>query len=302
MTKSRSLVFFGTEDFSLSALKALVDADYNVLCVVTKPDSIKGRGQKLKPSAVKTFANEIGIDVIQNPSMEEVSKELDNYKAEVAVLSAFGRIIPQSILDKYALGIINIHPSLLPRWRGASPIEQTILAGDKKAGVSLMKLVAKMDAGPVYEQKSIELDGSENSISLYKKLSDMGSALLIAKLDEIISGNLSPWEQNDTEATIAPMIKKSDAEIDWSQSAEKIDRTIRAYARWPGVRIELTNMQVRLIDSNVTDYAQAPKSISVSGDGILIGCGSGSVLITKLQPSGKRIMSAKEFLAGHKVI
>ncbi len=302
MTKSKSLVFFGTEDFSLSALKVLVEHEYNVLCVVTKPDTKRGRGRKLSPPSVKVFAEENSIPVLQNTSMNAVAKELANYPAEVAVLSAFGRIIPEEILKMYPLGIVNIHPSLLPRWRGASPIEQTILSGDNQAGVSLMKLVKEMDTGPIFAQESIELNDTETSTDLYEKLSAIGSQLLVKKLPQIINVELIPEEQDETKATYAPMISKQNAVIDWSESADLINRKIRAYVRWPGVKHEIAGQDCKLIESTVVKDNIKPGEVSRSGDGILIGCGKGSLRVTKLQPAGKRVMNAKEFILGNELM
>lgn len=308
MTKSKSLVFFGTEDFSLSALKALVEHGYNVLCVVTKPDTKRGRGRKLSPPSVKIYAEENSIPVIQNASMNGIAKELANYPAEVAVLSAFGRIIPEELLEMYPVGIVNIHPSLLPRWRGASPIEQTILAGDKQAGVTLMKLVKEMDAGPVYVQKSIDLDGTENASGLYNTLGSLGANVLVESLPAIISGDLKAQEQDHSKATLAPMIKKEDGEIDWNDKAETIDRKVRAYVRWPGAKAELGEKRVKITNGYFTsgNSAKGTPSGSVTAVPqagiIMVDTGSGSYCITHLKPDGKREMSSAEFMRGNKLL
>lgn len=305
MTKSKSLVFFGTEDFSLSALKALVEHDYNVLCVVTKQDTKRGRGRKLSPPSVKVFAQDNSIPVIQDASMETIARELASYPANVAVLSAFGRIIPKAILKMYPVGIVNIHPSLLPRWRGASPIEQTILSGDKQAGVSLMMLVKEMDAGPVFTQEAIDLNGNETSIDLYETLSALGSKLLIENIDQIISSELIPRNQNEGAATFAPVITKEDAEIDWNDEAEIIDRKVRAYVRWPGSKTTLGSTRVTVCrgyptTSNSSENTEPGEITVVSETGlIVVTCLRGSYCITRLKPDGKREMDTAEFLRGN---
>ncbi|OYX39730.1 methionyl-tRNA formyltransferase, partial [Candidatus Saccharibacteria bacterium 32-50-10] len=196
-----TIIFFGTEHSSLTSLKALVEAGYNIAAVVTKPDAPRGRGQKVTEPPVKTFATERGIEVWQPIKLRDIEQEIKSLQPAVGVLVSYGKIIPQSILDLFHPGIINLHPSLLPKWRGPSPIEAAIAARDRETGVSIMKLEAGMDSGPVYQQRALPLDGSETKQNLYTSLFDMGNQMLVDLLPDILSGKLQPVAQNHHDAT-----------------------------------------------------------------------------------------------------
>lgn len=301
MSKSKSLIFFGTENFSLSALGSLVENDFNVIAVVTKPDSARGRSKKLQPSAVKQYALEQGLPVIEHSAPEGIEKQLQQYNAFGAVLSSFGKIIPSSILDTFEDGIVNVHPSLLPKYRGASPIEQAILNGDETTGVSIMKLVEKMDAGPVYSQQIVKLSGKETAPELYETLAQVGSELLVKTLPEVLSGELKPLPQDETQASFAPMITKLDGRIDWNKPAIQIERQVRAYKDWPGSKTSLGNVDVTVEKASVVNENGPTGSAVARADDILVYCGEIALAIHELKPAGKRSMSAKEFLAGNKL-
>lgn len=310
MTKSKNLVFFGTEEFSLHTLKKLVADGWKISLVVTKPDARKGRGRIMAPPAVKQFAIENNLPVVQpdnTKSLEEVTKA---HHGSTGVLSAYGKILPESVLSSFPAGIINVHPSLLPSHRGASPIEQTILSGDKQAGVSIMKLAMKMDAGPVYVQKSVRLYGNETASELYDKLGELGAQLLCDNLSDIISGKLVARPQNESDVTYAPMLNKQDGQIDWNKSAEVIERQIRAYNVWPQSRTLLGEKEVIITDAYASNDKSAngePGSVRttmVKETGlslIKITCGHGLLNIQSLKPVGKREMTAGEFLAGNRL-
>ncbi len=299
MKMSKKLVFFGTENFSAYALEALLANSWDVAAVVTKPDSPSGRGRKLQSPIVKQLAIEHSIDVLQPNSLEGFRSTLDKYDCDVAVLSAYGKIVPHEILECFGLGIINIHPSPLPLHRGASPIEQTILDGDRVAGVSLMKLVEKMDAGPIYAQTELVLAGNETAPKLYGSLGRLGSKLLIEKLPFIVDGGLVPISQDDKLATYALMIKKTDGIIDWNDDAEIIERQIRAYLRWPGSKAVLANKQVAIMKARLNEASGEPGSMFLTENEIGVYCEAQSIIIERLKPAGKREMTSAEFLAGH---
>ncbi len=301
MKMSKKLVFFGTENFSAYALEALIDNDWSIAAVVTKPDSRSGRGRKLQSPVVKEIAQKHSIDVLQPDTLKGFGPTLEKYGCDIAVLSAYGKIVTFEILKLYDKGIINIHPSLLPLHRGASPIERTILDGDKVAGVSLMKLVQKMDAGPVYAQSKLSLTGNETAPELYESLGRLGSRLLIEKLPSIVDGSLASIEQDDELATYAPMIKKIDGVIDWNNDAEIIERQIRAYLRWPSNKTTLADKQITITRARLFEESGKPGSIFLSGDEIGVYCKDTSIVIEKLKPDGKREMTASEFLAGHNI-
>lgn len=302
MNKSKSLIFFGTEAFSLSALKALVENDFNVVAVVTKPDSARGRSKELRQSLVKQYAQEANLPVIQHANVEEIEEDLKQFDAFAAVLSSFGKIIPPTTLGMFKGGIINVHPSLLPKYRGASPIEQSILNGDEITGVSLMKLVEKMDAGPVYSQQSIELSGEETSAVLYETLAQIGSSLLVDNLPQILSGELEPKAQDENLVSFAPMISKQDGVIDWSLPATTIEQQIRAYKDWPGSKTTLGGIEVTIAKATAVNKSGESGNAMKSGDDILVYCGEDALMVHQLKPAGKREMSSKEFLLGNKVI
>ncbi len=309
MKKSKSLIFFGTETFSLNAFKTLVENKFNVVAVVTKPDSKRGRSGALKPSAVKKYSLEIGLPIIQHTSMKDVEKDLEKYDAFAAILSSFGRIIPTPILDLFEGGIINIHPSLLPKYRGASPVEQTILNGDKETGVSLIKLVEKMDAGPIYAQSIVALSGTETSPQLYETLASAGSKLLVANLPEILDNKLESEAQDESKATFAPMITKQEGLVDWNLPGTAIVRQIRAYLDWPKSHTEISGKEVIITKAyfipsrpqNTSPGEIEAQLFSDAGiDSIVIYCKDGAIHIQQLTPAGKREMTAKEFLAGNR--
>jgi len=273
-----------------------------VVAVVTKPDSPSGRGRKLQSPVIKQIAKKHSIDVFQPESLKGFGPTLEKYGCNVAVLSAYGKIIPLEILELFELGIINVHPSLLPLHRGASPIEQTILDGDKIAGISLMKLVEKMDAGPVFAQTQLQLIGNETALELYESLGKLGAQLLIEKLPLIINDNLTPINQNDGLATYAPMIKKTDGDIDWDNNAEVVERQIRAYLQWPGSKMTLNGNQITITKARLAgESGETGKIFSNAGE-FGIYCNDRSIIIERLKPAGKREMTASEFLAGHRVL
>lgn len=302
MIKSKSLIFFGTETFSLSALISLVENGFNVVAVVTKPDSRKGRSKELIPSSVKQYALAHDLPVIQLSNSADIEKELEQYDAFAGVLSSFGKIIPSSTLAMFEGGIVNVHPSLLPKYRGASPIEQAILSGDSETGVSLMKLVDKMDAGPVYAQQTVALEGKETSPDLYKSLAEVGSNLLVDSLPTILSGELVPTEQIESQVSFAPMITKQDGVIDWNQPANNIEREIRAYLDWPGSKAVISDAEITVLRATIVDEHGAVGSAVGRGDAVLVYCKEKALAVRELKPTGKRAMSAKEYLAGNKVI
>lgn len=299
---SQPIVFFGTEDFSLGALKALVESGFNVAAVVTKPDSPQGRGHRLTPPKVKVYAEEHGIPVWQPSKLSEINDKISHLDTPAGVLVSYGKIIPQSTLDLFTPGIINVHPSLLPKYRGPSPIETAIIMGDHKTGVSIMKLISDMDAGPVYKQIEIPLSGDETATELYHTLGDVGSELLVDSLPSILDGSLIPVEQDDDQSTYCNLIKKSDGIIDWSERAEVIVARIRAYQEWPKSRATLGDVEVIITKAEALSYGSHtdPGNITLENDSLIIGAGRGSVRIQTLKPLGKKEMPVSAFLAGYR--
>jgi methionyl-tRNA formyltransferase len=292
MMTLKPLIFFGTEDFSLPSLKALIDEGWPIKAVVTKPDTRRGRGRVMSSPGAARMAIENKIPVLQPAKLGEIKHEIQQLEVSVGVLVSYGKIIPKDIIDLFSIGIINIHPSLLPQYRGPSPIEAAILNGDSETGVSLMKLTPAMDAGPVYVQQRVQLDGSETKIELYSRLSNLGAGMLIKHLGAITDEKMLPAPQYEAEATYTKLLSKADGVIDWQESAEIIERKIRAYAGYPKTRAELNFKEVIITKARVA---------SNKDDGeLVVECGQNSYLEieTLIGPSGKT-MSGSDFKRGY---
>lgn len=301
------IVFFGTDEFSLPALKALIENDWDVATVVTKPDSKSGRGRKLTKPKVAELADQYGIDVLQPDKMDnELIARLKNLDAEIGILVSFGRILPNEILNIFSKGVINIHASLLPKYRGPSPIEAAILNGDKETGVSLMKLDIGMDTGPVYAIKTVKLSNDIDRPALYQILSQLGAQLLSEVLQPILDGKIEPSPQDESAATYTKLITKGDGLLDtngWDKPAEVIERTIRAYRGWPGVRTA-DDLQIikAVVDTGYSGPDLTPGEIQIdrSSNSLQIGTGDRPILATLVKPSGKKEMTAADYLRGLK--
>ncbi|HEY5549698.1 MAG TPA: methionyl-tRNA formyltransferase [Candidatus Saccharimonadales bacterium] len=291
MKSSKRLIFFGAEDFSTPSLQKLLDSGWPVLAVVTQPDTSSGRGQKISPPKVKPIAKKHKITVFQPQKVAEINGQIAEIKPDLGVLVAYGKLIPQSAIDLFPGGIINAHPSLLPKYRGPSPIEAAILNGDKETGIALMRLSAGMDQGPLYDQQRVELTGTENRVELYKKLAELSADSLLEKLESIAEGWLTPKPQIDAQATYTKLLKKADGVMDFGQPAEVLERQVRAYAGWPKSQAKLHNRAVIVIKARLAKDEK-------DGD-LVIKCQPGWLEIQELvAPSGKT-MSGSDFLRGY---
>lgn len=289
MTK---LMFFGTEDFSVPTLQKLIEANYKIVAAVTKPDTLRGRGHKLDQPAVKKNAAVNNIKVLQPAKVTEILPEIQKLQPEVGVLVSYGKIIPESIIEAFPKGIINIHPSLLPIYRGPSPIESAILNGDKVTGISIMSLEKAMDAGPVYLQEHIELSGIETKNELYDQFSRQGAKLLIENLPRILDGSIKSTSQDESEATYCQMITKSDGDLDpITMTADECERRIRAFIGWPKTRINLLGKNIIVTKARVLADFSGDKWPDV------ILCKNNSALqITEIvSPNGKQMKTADYF-------
>ena len=292
MSKSKKLVFFGTEDFSAACLTLLITAGWEISAVVTKPDSKAGRGRKPAVPMVKHIAKENNIAVLQPEKASEIAKSLDGFKTEFGVLAAYGKIIPSDVLRRFSGGIINLHPSLLPKYRGPAPIEAAILNGDKTTGVSIMKLVEKMDAGPVYAQKVVSLDGTEDRTLLYQKLAVEGAQLLVKKLPLVTAGRLKSKAQDEDKASYTKLIKKSDGNLDFKKSAKQLERQVRAYAGWPKTTAKIYGQKI------VVTSARAAETKS---DGqLVVPARAGYLEILELVAPSGRMLSGSDFVRGYR--
>jgi methionyl-tRNA formyltransferase len=293
------LVFAGTPDFALASLRALVEAGQVPIAALTQPDRPAGRGKKLTASPVKRYALERGIPVLQPESLrdEAAASELAALEPDLLVVAAYGLILPQNVLDIPTHGCLNVHASVLPRWRGAAPIQAAILAGDEVTGVSLMSMTAGLDCGPVFHVEKALIHERETAGELHDRLAALGGEVLVAKLDAIIAGDIPAEEQDDSLATYAPKIAKDDARIDWSLSADEVARRIRAYNPFPGAFCFVGETRIKIWRASLIDGAGDPGTIlHYDRDAIVVGCGAGALSLEELQLPGKRRAPAHEFV------
>lgn len=297
------LVFFGNERLATGVtteaptLQALVAAGYEVCAVVSQHEISKSR--KPRELEISVVAGRHGIPVLLPEKLEEIADALQGFKAEAGVLVAYGQIVPESVINLFPRSIINIHPSLLPRHRGPTPVESIILNGQTETGVSLMGLVKKMDAGPIYAQTKVALSGDEAKQALADKLLNVGKDMLLANLPAILDGSLEPHEQDDTQATYDPLIKKEDGELDWQQPAAFLARQVRAYASWPKSRANIGGRDVIVTAAHATAGSGTPGVVYLDGKTLGMYTPDGILIIDKLIPTGKKEMSGADFLLGY---
>jgi methionyl-tRNA formyltransferase len=295
----RRILFAGTPDFALAALRALCDSGVTPLAVFTQPDRPAGRGRKLKASPVKEFALSEEIAVHQPETLKDtdVVKEISGLKADLMIVAAYGLILPQAILDLPKHGCLNVHASLLPRWRGAAPIQAAILAGDEETGISLMQMTAGLDSGPVFAQQSVRIGDTESAGELLDRLALLGGEMLCEQLPDILDGKLEAEPQDENSVTYAGKIRKSDAAMNWRKSATELLREVRAYKPVPGAFFDLDGEQIKCWSAEIADGQSGTVGtvISAGRDGIDVACGEGVLRMLELQRPGRGRISAGEF-------
>ena len=295
------IVFAGTPEFALASLQALTTAGYNVVGVYTQPDRPAGRGRQLSASPVKRYAQECGISVLQPESLrgDAVAAELASMQPDVMIVAAYGLLLPQNVLDIPTHGCLNVHASLLPRWRGAAPIQAAILADDEVTGISLMQMSAGLDCGAVFSMAKLVIGDEECAGELHDRLAALGGALLVRDLQKILSGDISSVEQDEDFSTYAGKIQKQDAELDWSLPADELHRRIRAYNPAPGAFFFTTDdVRIKVWQASVIPEIEARPGAFTQYDskGIVVACGKGGLSLTSLQLPGKRRAAAHEFV------
>ncbi len=299
------LVFMGTPDFAVPTLRGLIDhPDFRVVGVVTQPDRPAGRGRKLQPSPVKVIAQQAGIPIFQPKTLRtpEAVAHLRDWQPEIIVVAAFGQILRPEVLDLPPHGCVNVHASLLPRWRGAAPIQAAIRAGDTESGVTIMVMDAGLDTGPILSQRAIPLDRRETGQSLHDKLTVLGGHLLLETLPGYLTGAITPQPQPDDPSlvTYAPLIKKEEGHINWSMSATAIDRLVRAFTPWPGTYTFWENRLIKIIAGEAREGTATPGQVTALGsDRIAIGTGDGLFAPFELQLAGKKALPVTAFLRGN---
>lgn len=305
---SLRIIFAGTPDFAATALSALIKSEHQLVAVYTQPDRPAGRGRKLHASPVKDVALEHNIPVLQPDNLKNIEAQevLRSFNADVMVVAAYGLILPQAVLDIPRLGCLNIHASLLPRWRGAAPIQRAIAAGDKESGITIMQMNAGLDTGDILQISTCPISEEDNGGSLHDRLAEIGATAILKTLEDLTNNNINPVPQDDALATYAHKLDKQEAQINWQHSASKIERLIRAFNPWPVAFTQLNEKTFRIwqaqalaSDSNYKTGMTPGTVISCDKKGIDICCGEGVLRILSLQPSGSKKMDVAAFMNGH---
>ncbi|PHM74807.1 methionyl-tRNA formyltransferase [Xenorhabdus kozodoii] len=301
MSDSLRIIFAGTPDFAARHLAALLNSQHQVVGVLTRPDKPAGRGKKLTPSPVKVLAEEHDVPVFQPKTLrtEESQQWVMEQQADIMIVVAYGLILPQAVLDIPRLGCLNVHGSLLPRWRGAAPIQRSVWAGDQETGVTIMQMDAGLDTGDMLLKAVCPITNEDTSDSLYEKLADIGPEALLSTLDLITSGTCQPEIQDDSFATYAEKLSKDEAKIDWNLPAIQIERCVRAFNPWPMSFFLIDDQPVKIWQAGVItkQTTQTPGTIiNADKKGIQIATADGILNITQLQPPGKKAMSAADLL------
>ena len=298
---SLKIVFMGTPEFSVPTLDALIKNKFNIVCTYTQPPKKSRRGQKINPSPIEEFCKKNKIN-FKNPISLNSEKEFNIFKElspDIVVVVAYGKIIPKIFLSVAKFGFINIHASLLPKWRGAAPIQRAIMNGDKKIGVSIMKIEEKLDSGPILASKEIELDQKATHGEIEKKISVIGANLLIENLKRLKEGNLKFIDQVHSEATYAKKIDKSEAKINWSFAATKVLAHIHGLSPSPGAWFEYENERFKVLRANKSSVSG--KSGTLLDENLTIACKTDSIQILEIQRQGKDRQTTKDFLLGKKI-
>ena len=300
------VAFAGTPEFARTALAALLNSRHEVVGVFTRPDAPRGRGQKLSASPVKSAALAAGVSVAEPQALGAAAvAELSSWRPDVLVVVAYGRILPLAMLEAAPLGSLNIHASLLPRWRGAAPIQRALLAGDTATGVSILRMAVGLDTGPILLQSGLAIGPQDTSGSLHAALAALGARALLEALDGLASGTLHATPQSQDGASYAHKIMKAEARIDWQKSAAEIDRQIRAFNPWPIAETQFEGTQLRVLAARIDALDGAGASAlpgtvtAVDSAGVHVQCGAGQIALTLVQRPGGRVVMARE-LAAHR--
>ena len=297
------LIFAGTPEFAARALSALTQAGHDIPLVLTQPDRPAGRGMKLMPSPVKRLALEHGLQVLQPENLKgaDIQAQLASLSPEVMIVAAYGLLLPKAVLEMPKFGCLNIHASLLPRWRGAAPIQRAILAGDTESGITIMQMDAGLDTGAMLLKKRLAISPEDTAGSLHDKLAEQGASAIVEALAMLAQGQFKPEQQDDAAACYAAKITKAEAQLNWSESADNVVRAVRAFNPAPGAFTLLNGDTVKIwrAQPEAAVPGEAGEIIAAAPDGILVKCGAGVLRIQELQKAGGKRLSAAQFLAGN---
>jgi len=311
------IVFIGTGEIGVPTLRALLDSEHKVVALVTQPDKRVGREQRIEPPPIKKeitrsggFQTAVGRSAAGKPPILEVLQpakikdpqtieEIRGFAPDIIVVVAYGQILPRAVLEIPRLACLNLHASLLPRWRGAAPIQATIAAGDCETGVTAMYMDEGLDTGDILVQRSVEILPNDTGGSLHDRLAQIAPEALLESLRLVAAGNAPRIAQDNARATYAPKLKREHGQIDWSESAEAIERKIRAYNPWPGAFMKVDRQSLKIFSASVVDLNGLPGEVLRSDQDLVVGTGKGALSLVEVQLEGKRRMSAAEFLRGH---
>jgi len=304
------IVFMGTPEFAVPSLKALLEKGENVVCVVTQPDRPKGRGRKILPPPIKALANEAAIPVMQPERIkgDDFLSTLKKYAPDIIALTAYGKILPANIINLPPLGTINVHGSLLPKYRGAAPIQWALINGEKETGITIMQMDDGIDTGDILLQEKLPIESADTAGTLSVKLAELGGTALGKVLDLLRRDRLSPIKQDESQASLAPLLKKEDGLLNWSQSAEQLSCLIRGLDPWPTAYTTFSGKRLRLfspetVENNSWQYTFTEPGIVCQADrnGLLITTGNGCLLIKEIQAEGARRMNIDAFISGNPI-
>lgn len=306
MSENLNIIFAGTPDFAAVSLQSLIASRHNIIAVYTQPDRPAGRGQKVQASPVKKIAKKENLPIFQPKKLDaDEIAQISNLNSDVMVVSAYGLLLPAKLLAVPKYGCINIHASLLPKWRGAAPIQRAIIAGDKQTGITIMQIIEELDAGPILLQSKCDIHPSDTGKILHDRLANLSSQEIIRALDCLQRDELIPKEQDATQATYAKKLTKKEANINWQESAMKIERKIRAYNSWPVAYSYFQGQRVRIWEAKLSEI-QCNKSpgtvISATHEGVEVCTGEGALSLKLLQLSGGKIISAQDFKNAHETV
>jgi methionyl-tRNA formyltransferase len=300
------IVFFGTPAFAVPTLDALLVSSFRVVGVVTQPDRPRGRGQKTTDAPVKRRAVAAGIPILQPGTLKapEFLSALAALEADLGVVAAYGRILPETVISTPRLGMINVHASLLPRYRGAAPVHRAVIAGETETGVTIMRVVKALDAGPMLATARRAIDPDETSVDVEQDLAQIGGRLLIAVVDRLANGTAREDPQDESDATYAPRLTRDEGLIDWSRAAQQIHDLVRGLHPWPHAYTFLNGQRLIVLRSralNDTSPSARGTILTARGDDLIVATGTGTLQILELQAEGRRPMTSREFLAGHRL-
>lgn len=310
-TKQPTIVFMGTPDFAVPTLRRLLDEGYHIAAVVTQPDRPKGRKKVLTPPPVKEEALRHGLPVLQPEKIKDEAalEQLEQLAPDLIITAAYGQILPERLLNMPKHGCINVHASLLPKYRGAAPIHYAVMNGEKETGVTLMYMEKGLDTGDMISKVKVPIEETDNTGTLFEKLSQKGAELVIQTLPDLLAGKIQAIPQNDDEATYAPMLTRDDERIDWSRTSRQIFNQVRGLNPWPGAFTTWEGKVLKIWECEVHDEAGAPSDqafkpgevIGLTAAELTVKTGDGAVKLKRVQPAGKRAMDIKEFIPGSRM-